>query len=65
MKTKPARGICERCGVAVIGARADASAWAHCVCVGCLPPPLPLPIGSFGDRNQADPVVSVGLTVNR
>lgn len=38
---KTARGICERCGVAVIDDRANDRVWAHCVCVGCLPPPPP------------------------
>lgn len=41
---KTSRGTCERCGTAVIGDRADSRVWAHCVCVGCLPPPPPLPI---------------------
>lgn len=43
-QTKTARGTCERCGVAVIGARADGRVWARCVCVGCLPSAPRLPI---------------------
>jgi hypothetical protein len=37
------RGTCERCGVTVIGERANPRVWARCICVGCLPPAPPLP----------------------
>lgn len=47
-----ARGTCERCGGAVIGARADTRVWARCVCVGCLPPAPPLSIASLKAREE-------------
>ena len=47
-----ARGACERCGVSVIGPRADHRVWAHCICVGCLPPARPLPLIDVGKFHQ-------------
>lgn len=49
-----ARGVCERCGVPVIGDRANPRVWAHCLCVGCLPPAPRLPVRPLPVRPLKD-----------